>query len=56
MAEAEPASGISQELKERILAAATDHWNDFKANATAEQKEQQAVRFKKSMSDPEFQN
>jgi hypothetical protein len=57
MAQAQPpAGGISQELKERIIAQATDTFNDMKANATAEQKALYFERIQKNQTDPAFQS
>ena len=57
MAQAQPiAYGLSQEMTERMNAAATEHWSDWNENATAEQKAAYRERYQKMQNDTEFRN
>ena len=57
MAQAQPSlNGLSQEMTERMNAAATDHWSHWNENATAEQKAAYRERYQKMQTDTEFRN
>ena len=56
MAQAQPSSGLSQEGTDQINTMATAHWNDWKENATAEQKATYKDRYQKMQGDVEFRN